>query len=97
MTSEYEGLSLVLLEALALGVPVIAAEAKGGVAEALGNGMFGLMVPRSADALALAMERVASGNHRVPSREEVLPHLERYTVDAAVKHYMCKMGFREVG
>lgn len=96
MASEYEGLPLVLLEALALGVPVIAAEAKGGVAEALGNGAFGLMVPRSADALALAMEHVASENYKASSREEVLRHLERYTVDAAVELYMYKMGFREV-
>lgn len=97
MTSEYEGLPLVLLEALALGVPIIAAEAKGGVTDALGNGKFGLVVPRSADALALAMEHVASGKHRAPLREEVLPHLEQYASERAVEYYMHQMGFGGAG
>jgi glycosyltransferase involved in cell wall biosynthesis len=54
-----EGLPQVLLEAQAAGVPVIGTDV-GGVAEALGNGTYGLLIPPADAAAAIeAMQRIA--------------------------------------
>ena len=55
IVSRYEGLSMVALEALALNVPVLATESEGGLREALGDGQFGLLVPRTPEDLARGM------------------------------------------
>jgi glycosyltransferase involved in cell wall biosynthesis len=55
MPSLYEGMPYVLLEALAVGVPVIATDV-GGVAEAIEDGATGFIVPQQ-DAAAL-LEKV---------------------------------------
>jgi len=93
MTSVYEGFAMVLLEALALGIPIIAAQAKGGVAEALGNGRFGLLVSRSPEAVADAMGRVASGQYPAPSRGDVDRHLDWHRLERVVEFYLSRMGF----
>lgn len=53
LSSRYEGLPLVLLEALALGLPVVAADCPGGVREAVAGCPTARLVP-SEDAAALA-------------------------------------------
>lgn len=93
MTSEYEGFPLVLLEALALGTPVVAALARGGVAETLQHGRFGLLVPRSPEALAQAMEHLVKGSYTPPSREEVMAYLEKHRLENVVDFYLFQMGF----
>ncbi len=60
LASRWEGLPLALLEAQAAGLPAVAAAA-GGVAEAVRDGVTGLLVPREdAAAFAAAMSRVES-------------------------------------
>lgn len=57
-SSRYEGRSLVLAEALALGVPVIATDCPTGPREVLAGGRYGELVePDSVEALAGAIER----------------------------------------
>jgi glycosyltransferase involved in cell wall biosynthesis len=57
-SSRWEGFSLVVAEALALGVPVIASDCVSGPAEILGHGAFGELVPvDDPDALAQAIQR----------------------------------------
>ena len=59
LASDYEGLPLALMEALVLGVPVVATRV-GGIPEGVTDGVEGLLVPPSrADLLAHAIETLA--------------------------------------
>lgn len=77
--SRWEGFGVVVLEALALGVPQVATTCPGGVAEILGDGTYGVLVPPD-DPVALAeglgaladdrqrrADLAAKGRHRVTS------------------------------
>jgi glycosyltransferase involved in cell wall biosynthesis len=56
LSSRYEGMPTVLLEALALGCPVIATDCAEGVRTALGGGAYGALTPvGDFDALAAAL------------------------------------------
>jgi glycosyltransferase involved in cell wall biosynthesis len=59
MSSAWEGFGLVLLEALALGVPVVATDCPSGPAEILDRGRYGRLVPVG-DAEELAAAVVAT-------------------------------------
>ncbi|WP_163997878.1 glycosyltransferase [Pyxidicoccus caerfyrddinensis] len=59
MSSRFEGLPMVMLEALALGCPVVSTDCPSGPAEVLEHGKHGLMVPmEDPQALANALDRV---------------------------------------
>jgi glycosyltransferase involved in cell wall biosynthesis len=59
LSSDYEGSSNALLQAMALGCPVIATDSPGGSREALLNGEAGILVPpRDENALAAAIKEV---------------------------------------
>jgi glycosyltransferase involved in cell wall biosynthesis len=53
LTSVYEGAPLVIAEALAIGMPIVATDCPSGPAEMLENGRLGILVPVG-DAVALA-------------------------------------------
>jgi glycosyltransferase involved in cell wall biosynthesis len=59
LASRYEGLGNVILEAMALGLPVVVTNCPSGPAEIVENGRFGVLVPtENADALADALVKV---------------------------------------
>jgi len=86
MSSRFEGLPNVLIEALAHGLPVASTDTESGPREALGGGRFGELVPPGdCDALAWAMDTVVKRSKRMdsPLRE----HLAKFTIDAAIRNY----------
>jgi glycosyltransferase involved in cell wall biosynthesis len=59
LASRLEGMGLVLIEAMALGIPVVATDCESGPAEVLDRGRYGLLVPSGdGDALADGIRRL---------------------------------------
>lgn len=68
LSSRWEALPGVLIEALACGCPVIATDCPGGTAGILGNGEYGDLVPvGDIDAMASAMLRIANRAEGAPT------------------------------
>jgi glycosyltransferase involved in cell wall biosynthesis len=86
LASYYEGLPVALMEAFALGLPVVAT-AVGGVPEMVTGGVEGLLVPpRDPDALADALISVACDpTARRAMGEAASRRAERYDVTSAVQ------------
>lgn len=69
--SHYEGLGGSLIEAMALGVPIIGSDAPA-IAEVLGNGQFGVVSPRGdVDALGFAIADLLSSPDRLGELSEL--------------------------
>jgi glycosyltransferase involved in cell wall biosynthesis len=85
LSSAWEGLPTVLIEALAAGTAVVATDCPSGPREILQDGRFGALVPVG-DATALAKAVLAAlARPPAPLAEEALA---RFTRDAAVDHYL---------
>ena len=86
LTSRYEGLGNVIIEALACGTPVISTDCPSGPAEILQNGRFGRLVPiGNPEALAAAMSGFP------PDRVDAADRCRRaadFTVQACVDKHM---------
>jgi glycosyltransferase involved in cell wall biosynthesis len=86
LSSVFEALPTVLIEALALGTRVIATDCPSGPAEILEHGQWGTLVPLDdADALSHAMARTLDTMAPPPIPPAALA---RYGVDAAVDQYL---------
>lgn len=93
LSSAWEGPSLVLPEAMALGTPVIATRVPGGSVEILGGGRWGsLVIPGDPSALAAAMLDVLSK----PPDESALRHRAwAFSVEAVIPGYLALAGFSD--
>lgn len=86
LSSAWEGLPGVLIEAMACGCPVVSTDAPGGSAEALDGGRYGPLVPVG-DATALA-KAIRSVLDLPPDRERLRQWAAAFTVEASVAGYL---------
>jgi glycosyltransferase involved in cell wall biosynthesis len=91
LSSVLEGLPTVLIEAIALGTPVVSTDCKSGPRGILGSSGYGTLVPtENPEALAAAIEKTLS----LPGQTIDQNKLKRYTSDEATNHYLRVAGFK---
>jgi glycosyltransferase involved in cell wall biosynthesis len=89
LSSKWEGLPNVLIQALGCGCPVISTDCLSGPSEILKGGEYGTLVPvGDVDAMAEAMDMVLRGNVRKPPQGWP----EQFTVEAVIPQYESVFG-----
>lgn len=89
LSSTWEGLPNVLIEAMACGCPVISTDCPSGPAEILNGGQYGHLVPvGDVQGIAEAIQSVLEGEERLPPPE----WLEQYRVERVVQQYLDALG-----
>jgi glycosyltransferase involved in cell wall biosynthesis len=86
LSSAWEGFGRVLVEALAVGCPVVSTDCPSGPREILGDGAFGPLVPVGDDAaLAAAIGSVLA---RPPDRKLLMQRAEVFSLERGVDRYL---------
>ncbi len=85
LSSRWEGLGVVLIEALACGCPVVSTDCPSGPSEILGGGRWGRLAPVG-DAAALA-EAIVLTLDQPPDREALRERAQILSVDRAIQRY----------
>lgn len=86
LSSRYEGLPTVLIEALACGTPVVSTNCISGPAEILENGKFGDLVPVG-DVEALAKAIIHNIRHPRP-KDPLMERGNEFSVEVALQAYL---------
>jgi glycosyltransferase involved in cell wall biosynthesis len=90
LTSRWEGLGFVLIEALALGTPVVSTDCPSGPSEILQNGRYGRLIPVGDDA---ALAQAMAATLEAPPPAALLKEAARpYAIEAAADAYLSVMG-----
>ena len=89
LSSNYEGLPMTILEAMAAGVPVIATRV-GGIPDVIEDGGNGVLVnPGDVDGLAAAVRRLLEDPYEANRyAEKALLDVRKYGIDEVAKQYM---------
>lgn len=86
MSSNFEGVPAVVIEAIAAGLPVVSTDCSAGMTDLIGHGRFGKLVPLGdARALALAMDMAPVGRDL---SEEAMSHVRTFTMEAGAVAYI---------
>jgi glycosyltransferase involved in cell wall biosynthesis len=89
LSSAWEGFAIVLVEAMALGVPVISTRCPSGPEEILRGGKYGTLVPVGDDAaLATGLLKILDGGAAKPDGEALAP----YTAERVAQQYLEILG-----
>lgn len=89
LSSAWEGLPTVLVEALALKIPVVSTNCPSGPAEILLDGDYGQLVSiGDVEAMASAAASVLAGNRRTPAES----WLQQFTPEVAIHKYLAVAG-----
>lgn len=92
-TAHWEGMPVVLVESLSLGIPVVSTDCPSGPREILADGRLGPLVPVGDDeTMAAAMDRVLDNP---PDPQELRRAAEPYRVDRSVSAYLEAMGLTD--
>jgi glycosyltransferase involved in cell wall biosynthesis len=86
LSSVYEGLPRVLIEALACGCPVVSTDCPSGPAEILDGGAYGRLVPVADDA-AIAKAILATLDEP-PDRDRLRARATLFSLDGKVNQYL---------
>lgn len=90
LSSDYEGLPTVLIEALSFGLPIVSTDCPSGPAEILDRGRWGRLVPvRDADALAGAMDAALAAP---VDRDALKRRAADFAPEIAAKKYLDLLG-----
>lgn len=89
-TARWEGLGIVLVEALACGLPVVAMDCPSGPSEILKRGEFGrLITPGNLDGFSRALDEALTGSVNVSATRE---RAQLFRTDIAAHRYMETLG-----
>jgi len=89
LSSKWEGLPNVLIQALACDCPVVSTDCPSGPSEILNTGQYGQLVPvEDVEAMAKAIEATLSGEIRQPPQS----WLEQYQLDVITRQYEVVLG-----
>ncbi len=92
LSSAWEGLGNVLIEAMAAGSPVVSTDCPSGPAEILDNGKYGFLTPvGDSKALAEAILKTLSGE----SKKHDPAWLEQFTLDNVIRQYIDIFGLQK--
>ena len=90
LSSSWEGLPTVLIEALACGCPIVSTDCQSGPAEILAGGKWGRLTPvGDVDAMALALEASLSEPRQTPPPESWEPYQIQVAAAAYAKILLC--------
>lgn len=94
LSSAWEGLPTVLIEAMALGTPVVSTDCESGPSEILANGKYGYLTPvGDSEKLAEAILQVLAGNLK-----PIDPAwLEQFGLETATRKYLDVLGTTSLG
>lgn len=89
LSSDYEGVPAVIIEALAAGLPIAATDCCASMGWLLGEGRFGVLAPKDEPRqLAQAMEEAME---QTPPRAEMRAFASRFTLEQAGQSYLAAM------